>query len=213
MGKPPITPEPRRWLAPTIEPIIVLIAALVGCLALSQLALGVYGFTVHALVSFLLMVFAAVLLHGLVFLRIPGRCPGCARWTLRRLARAPSYFRCAGCGARFKRRGFGPLHDASGPDDDAVFRGKARAHRWLGFLPAPKDDTTTVGRLLGGYRRRRSTRARPESVKFPFIGWRFRSAPGDRVPAPRNPAETLNVLLRSHRRRHGPRDDSSRETR
>jgi hypothetical protein len=82
-------------------------------------------------------------------------CPGCGRWTLRRLTRARSYATCATCGRRFKRFGFGASwHDASGPDDDSVFHGKSRRWSWIGYTIPQEDDQSTTGVLLRNRRRR-----------------------------------------------------------
>ena len=48
------------------------------------------------------------------------RCPGCGRWTLRRLVSCPSYFSCSGCGMRYKRFGSAP---GSMPPDPKTTRG------------------------------------------------------------------------------------------
>jgi hypothetical protein len=86
-------------------------------------------------------------------------CPGCGRWTLRRLARKRSYACCSGCGRRYKRRFLGTWRDASGPDDDAVFRGRSRARAWLGFMTPPDDAESTTGMLLRNQRRRSQNRS------------------------------------------------------
>jgi hypothetical protein len=86
-------------------------------------------------------------------------CPACGRWTLRRLTRARSYARCATCGRRFKRLGFGaPWRDAAGPEDEAVFRGKSRRWSWIGYTIPQDDDESTTGVLLRNQRRRRNSR-------------------------------------------------------
>ena len=81
-------------------------------------------------------------------------CPSCSRWTLRRLARHPRYYRCSACGGRFKWFGLGPWLDASGPEDAARYRKRTEAGTWKGFA-APKDlGATTSGRLLQSKRTR-----------------------------------------------------------
>jgi hypothetical protein len=83
------------------------------------------------------------------------RCPGCGRWKLRRLTRVRSFACCACCGRRFKRSFLGPWRDASGPDDDAVIRGKARRWSWIGSTIPQEHDASTTGVLLRNQRRRR----------------------------------------------------------
>jgi hypothetical protein len=82
-------------------------------------------------------------------------CPGCGHRKLRRLNRARSHARCASCGARFKRSSFlGAWCDASGPQDDHVFRGKSRRWSWIGYTIPHDDDQSTTGVLLRNRRER-----------------------------------------------------------
>jgi hypothetical protein len=88
-------------------------------------------------------------------------CPGCGRWTLRRLTRARSYACCSCCGRRFKRLGFGSeWRDASSLDDDAVFRRKSRRWSWIGYTIPGDDDESTTGALLRNRRKRRDSAAK-----------------------------------------------------
>ena len=89
-------------------------------------------------------------------------CPGCRRWSVRRLARHRSFYQCASCGARLKRSFLGPWCDASGPEHDAIFRGKPRRRTWIGFTRSQDPgDTTTTGSLLRSQRKRLSAVVAP----------------------------------------------------
>jgi hypothetical protein len=104
-------------------------------------------------------------------------CPGCGRWALHPLARHRVYHRCSACGGRFKRlRSLfltGPWLDASGPEDDAYYRGrvprrgKTKLRGWLTFtVPRDHADSTT-GRLLGSQRRRKTAAPEPRGPTPP----------------------------------------------
>jgi hypothetical protein len=90
-------------------------------------------------------------------------CPGCERWTMRRMARSPSYYRCGACRMRVRRTllGFGPWLDASGPEDDARFRGTSRSGTWEGFSVPAEPGGSTSGALLRNKRLRADRRPQP----------------------------------------------------
>ena len=81
-------------------------------------------------------------------------CPACSRGVLRRLARHRHYYRCSACCARFKRFGFGPWLDASGPDDAARYRKPTDAGIWKAFTVPEMLDGSTSGLLLRSKRSR-----------------------------------------------------------
>jgi hypothetical protein len=97
-------------------------------------------------------------LSGLVYAAIEAIlakvCPACSRRALWRLARHRRHYRCRECGARFKRFGFGPWLDASGPEDEARYHKPSEAGVWKGFS-VPKDlKGSNSGVLLGSKRSR-----------------------------------------------------------
>src|SRR4029077_7142045 len=95
-----------------------------------------------------------VLLDVLVEMAFGKLCPGCSRRALRRLARHPNYYRCSACRARFKRFGFGPWLDASGPEDADRYRSPTEAGIWKGYAAPEKLDSSTSGHLLRNKRSR-----------------------------------------------------------
>jgi hypothetical protein len=97
---------------------------------------------------------ALVLLNLLVKMLLGNPCPACSRWALRQLARHPHYYFCIACRARFKRIGFGPWRDASGPDDAAWYAKRTDAGIWKGFAVPEKCDGSTSGLLLRSKRSR-----------------------------------------------------------
>jgi hypothetical protein len=79
-------------------------------------------------------------------------CPACSRRAMWRLARHRHYYRCRACRARFKRFGFGPWLDASGPEDEDRYRKPTDAGIWRGFS-VPKDlKGSNSGALLASKR-------------------------------------------------------------
>lgn len=156
--------------------------------------------SIFALVPILLLV--SVLVDALV--GIP--CPGCSRWTLRRLARARRYYSCSHCGGRYKRFGFRPWQDASGPDHDMVYRGKSRARPWLGFAVPEDHDDTTTGALLRSHRRRRENAPAPTFAGSLIFGWTSRVRAWLGFTTPRDQGyPTTGLLLRNQKqRRLGP---------
>jgi hypothetical protein len=135
----------------TIGQVMALIAVLAGLLGVPQLRTPVEFKVAACVIAFLPILFLVnVLVETL--LGIP--CPGCTRWTLRRLVRSSSYYRCSRCESRFKRFGFGPWLDASGPEDAPRYRGKAAVKRWVGFSTPQDPGETTTGLLLRNQRRR-----------------------------------------------------------
>jgi hypothetical protein len=130
-------------------------------------------------VSSCLLVAVALFLAGSVLVEVVFgiQCPGCRRWALRRLVASRRHFRCTACGIKLKRSWSGPWLDASGPDDAAIFSGKSRAHRWLGYAVPQEGTDTTTGKLLGSQRRRGSGRG-PEQTPAPDTGGSSRPAQG-----------------------------------
>jgi hypothetical protein len=129
----------------TIGQVMVGIAILASLLAVPRLVLSPDRIVMVCLVGLLT---ALVVLNILVETVFGRPCPSCSRWTLHRLARHRCYYRCSTCRGRFKRFGFGPWMDASGPEDAARFRKPTEAGTWKGFT-APKDLAgTTSGELL-----------------------------------------------------------------
>src|SRR4051812_44612375 len=96
--------EPRSRLRFSIGQWTALVAALALVLALprQQSTADIRLLTcVCAILPVLLLV--SILVDALV--GIP--CPGCAHWTLRRLALARTCYCCAHCGGRYRRFGLG----------------------------------------------------------------------------------------------------------
>src|SRR4051812_40985577 len=94
----------------TIGQMMALITVLAGLLALPHFQTPM-EIQVAACVIALLPIL--LLANSLVEVMFGIRCPGCARWTLRRRSTSSSYYRCTGCRGRFKRFGLGPWLDAS----------------------------------------------------------------------------------------------------
>ncbi|WP_406698931.1 hypothetical protein V5E97_08590 [Singulisphaera sp. Ch08] len=134
---------------------VLLTAFRLGPAALAPYCLALLYVTIGLLLSLLITVPLDAILG------IP--CPYCQKRTLRRLAlpfNFVSYYQCAACKTRCKR--VLPLsrwRDASGPEDDAKYRRKSPAGKWLGYaLPvATTDDSTCSGTLLRSKRRRTET--------------------------------------------------------
>ena len=135
----------------TIGQVMVGTAVFASLLAVPRLAVSPDRIVMVCLVGLLTVL---ALLNMLVEMVFGKPCPSCSRWTLRRLARHPRYYRCSACGGRFKWFGLGPWLDASGPEDAARYRKRTEAGTWKGFA-APKDlGATTSGRLLQSKRTR-----------------------------------------------------------
>ena len=135
----------------TIGQVMVGIAVLASLLAVPRLVSSPDRTVMVCLVGLLT---ALVLLNILVEMVFGMPCPSCDRWTLRRLARHRCYYRCSACRGRFKRFGFGPWLDASGPEDAARFRKPTEAGTWKGFTVPEDLGGTTSGELLQNKRRR-----------------------------------------------------------
>jgi hypothetical protein len=142
------TPGSARF---TIGQVMVGIAVLASLLAVPRLVLSPDRIVMVCLVGLLTVLFT---MHVLVEMAVGSPCPACGRWTLRRLVRHRFYFRCSACRGRFKRFGFGPWLDASGPGDDARFQRPTEAGIWKSFT-IPKDlSGSTSGTLLQNKRAR-----------------------------------------------------------
>src|SRR5690349_2959642 len=90
----------RPRLRLTIAEVMALIPAAAVHLALARMQ-SATEVTFAALLIATLPVF--VLTCTLADLLIGIRCPGCGRWTLRRVALRSTYFRCLQCVGRYKR--------------------------------------------------------------------------------------------------------------
>ena len=129
----------------TIGQAMVVIAALAGLLAVPRIAMSTERVVLECFIG-LFMVLA--LLNALVEAMLGKRCPLCSRFALLRLARHRRYYRCSACRGRFKRSGFGPWLDASGPEDADRYRPRKEAGQWKGFSAPGELGTSTSGRLL-----------------------------------------------------------------
>jgi hypothetical protein len=143
--------NPTRRPRVTIGRLMALIAAFAVVLTLPHLQ-TLTEFKVAACAFALLPIL--ILANYVVEALFGIRCPGCGRWTLRRLVSCSSYFSCSGCGMRYKRFGLGPWLDATGPEDDAMYSGKTRARTWMGFSVPEDPGDTTSGALLRNKRLR-----------------------------------------------------------
>src|SRR5262249_19653900 len=103
----------------TIGQVMIGIAVLASLLAVPRLVFSPDYMVMVCLVGLLTTL---VVLNVLVEMVFGMPCPSCGCWTLRRLVRHRRYYRCSVCRARFKRFGFGPWLDASGPEDAFRFR-------------------------------------------------------------------------------------------
>jgi hypothetical protein len=143
----PSTQKPRY----TIGQIMLGIAVLAGVLAIPRL---VNSPDRLVLFCFLGVLATLVLVNRTIEVAFGKVCPSCSQRALRRLARHRRYYRCAACRARYKRFGFGPWLDASGPDDAGRYRKPSEAGIWKGF-DVPKDlKGSSSGVLLGSKRAR-----------------------------------------------------------
>jgi hypothetical protein len=135
----------------TIGRLMALIAAIASLLAVPHLQSPTeFKVAACALAWFPILVLANYLVEAMFGIR----CPGCARWTLRRLVSCRSYFSCSGCGMRYKRFGLGPWLDAGGPEDAAKYSGKTPVRTWVGFSVPKATGDTTSGALLRSKRLR-----------------------------------------------------------
>lgn len=123
---------------------------------LIPIACGI-GFVVFLLVGVLL--FCCDVLER----PVPVVCPGCNQPTLRRIMRARDHFECVRCGGRYKRAGLAaPWEDASGSDDEAVYKNPSRAGRWTGYTPPTPEKSNTSGLLLRNKRMRHPSSSEDE---------------------------------------------------
>jgi hypothetical protein len=152
---------------------MALIAGIACLLAVPRLIRSPDGPVFAYLLAFLA---ALVPLNALAEMVFGVPCPACSRWTLRRLARHPRYYRCSVCRARFKRSGFGPWLDASGPDDAGRYRQASEARPWEGFAVPEDLDGTTSGLLLQNKRSRERPAEDPRPPRSPGPGGRFEEA-------------------------------------
>jgi hypothetical protein len=135
----------------TIGQIMVGIAVVAGVLAIPRL---VNSPARPVALCFLGVLATLVLLNGAIDAVFGKVCPACSRRALRRLARHRHFYRCSVCRARYKRFGFGPWLDASGPEDAGRYRKPTDAGVWKGF-DVPKDlKGSSSGALLGSKRTR-----------------------------------------------------------
>jgi hypothetical protein len=145
------TPWSGRY---TIGKVMVGIAVLASLLAVPRIVMSPDLVVMVCLVGLLTLLFA---IHILVEMVVGSACPSCGQWTLRRLLRHRHFYRCTACRGRFKRFGFGPWLDASGPEEAARFQRPTAAGTWKNFT-APKDlSGTTSGALLQNKRARDRT--------------------------------------------------------
>ncbi len=143
--------QPTRRPRHTIGELMVVIAALAGVLAIPRL---INSPDRLVLFCFLGLLATLVLVSGAIEAIFGKVCPACSVRALRRLARHRRYYRCSACRARFKRFGFGPWLDASGPEDAARYQKPSDAGVWKTFR-APMDlKGTNSGVLLGSKRSR-----------------------------------------------------------
>jgi hypothetical protein len=110
--------------------------------------------------SALAVIVAFAVLNFLIEQLLGVQCPGCSRLTLKRLARYRRYYRCACCGLRVKRYGFGPWLDATGPEDAPRYRRRDADRPWAGFSVPETLEGTTSGSLLRNKRSRARARGR-----------------------------------------------------
>jgi ribosomal protein L37AE/L43A len=181
--------QPTCWVRYTIGQLMLVIAAAAGGLAVPRLSQSPAR---PVVVSFLWVLATLIVLNAMfeaVFAKV---CPACSRRTLRRLARHRHYYRCSVCRARYKRFGFGPWLDASGPEDAARYRKPSEAGIWKGFT-VPKDPKgSNSGVLLASKRGRDLLDVIKQHPRKPDSGRRLEQAE-------RKVREFL-------RRRHDPED-------
>jgi hypothetical protein len=167
--------QPPRTPLNAIGQLMVVIAVFGCSLAIPQLVNSPDRLVLDCLLGVLTTFILLNLLAGML---LGKPCPACSRWALRRLARHRHYYRCSACRARFKRFGFGPWLDASGPGDAARYRRPAEAGTWKGYAAPGKLDGSTSGHLLRSKRSRdllAEVRRRPPRAG---AGWWLREAEG-----------------------------------
>ncbi len=148
-GRPEM--QPLRTPLNAIGQLMMAIAVFASGLAVPRLVHSPEFLGMAAVVGWLTTL---VLLGVLVEMAFGKPCPACSRRALLRLARHCNYYRCSACRARFKRFGFGPWLDASGPEDAARYRRPTEAGTWTGYTAPEKLDGSTSGHLLGSKRSR-----------------------------------------------------------
>jgi hypothetical protein len=149
------------------------------------LLLGVFAILYFTNIASVSSTLGMILLFGCVFLfwltvvvlfwgellqrLVMGReCPVCGKRTMRRLARAASYFECVHCGARRKRVSpRSPWEDASGPEADALYRRGAGTAGWETYATPEPTAATVSGRLLQSKRIRDQSEPAGDSEQNP----------------------------------------------
>lgn len=150
--------RPRSTLA-RLMVLNAIVAVLLAATRLGFTDLAEFGSIAASTSACLLL---ALMLNALLDAVIGIRCPRCEAAALRRLARPfslVSYYQCSGCGYRCKRTiSVSYWRDASGPEDDAKYRRKSAAGRWLAYA-MPEDNDSIGGALLRNKRIRAKARA------------------------------------------------------
>jgi hypothetical protein len=134
----------------TIGQLMVWIAVLAALFAVPQIVDSPDRWILFCAIGVLT---AFLLINVLIEAVIGKACPACSRGRLRHLVKHRRYYRCTSCHARFKRFGFGPWLDASGPEDEARYRANG-AGNWEGFAAPRILDDSTGGLLLRSKRSR-----------------------------------------------------------
>jgi hypothetical protein len=141
------TRRPRSTLA-RLMVLNAIVAVLLAATQLGFTDLAEYGNIAASTSACLLL---ALMVNALLDAVIGIRCPRCEAAALRRLARPFSlvgYYQCSGCGTRCKRTfPVSYWRDASGPEDDATYRRKSAAGRWLSYS-MPEENDSMGGTLL-----------------------------------------------------------------
>lgn len=135
----------------TIGQVMIGIAVLASLLAVPRLVMSPDLVVMVCVVGLLTVL---VVIHIVVEMVVGRPCPACGQWTLRRLLRHRAYYRCTACRGRFKRFGFGPWLDASGPEDAQRFRKRSEAGTWKSFTLPQDLSASTSGALLQNKRSR-----------------------------------------------------------
>ena len=139
-------------------------------------------------------------------------CPGCGRWTLRRLARARPYYCCSQCRGRYKRFGLGTWRDAADPTTTRSIAGGRVPGHGSGSR-SPRTTMTRPPAALAEPPARREKAPAPSSAGTLIFGWKSRARSWLGFTTPRDQGDTTTGLLlrNQQRRRTGPRP-LSRET-
>jgi hypothetical protein len=149
--------RPRTSLA-RLMILNAMVAIVLGASRLGFADVAEYGNIAGSASACLLL---ALVLDALLDAVIGIRCPRCQAAALRRLARPfslVSYFQCSGCGNRCKRTWpVSRWRDASGPEDDAKYRRKSAAGRWIAYS-MPEENDSMGGTLLRNKRNRVKSR-------------------------------------------------------